>query len=141
MTDLVLSWRQNFDLSWRLKDCKHWRWMPGMLAWYEDDTITHRVTRVSRSGYPFGCLPDEGVRVWELSADSLPDLNDPATLGCLLALVREAHNAPHAWVETRHKKRSRVVSPEEMSEGTKMLCDWQVGMESEALVAALEAAP
>jgi len=127
MTDLVLSWR--------LKACKHWRWVPGMLAWCEDDTVTHRVTRVSQSGYPFGCLPDEGVRVWELSADSLPDLNDPATLGCLLELVRQAWDdpditprryaglRPNSWI-VHHGSRCAVGDSER-----------------EALVAALEAAP
>jgi hypothetical protein len=133
MTDLVLSWRQNFDLSWRLKDCKHWRWMPGMLAWYDDDNVIHRVTRVSQSGRPFGCLPDKDVRVLELGADSLPDLNDPATLGCLLALIRElrhdptlhAHPYAHGWKWSGNYRHGRAI----------------YDSEAEALVAALEAAP
>jgi hypothetical protein len=35
-----------------------------------------------------GCTPGWASRVWE---DALPDLTDAATVGCLLALVREAH--------------------------------------------------
>jgi hypothetical protein len=121
------------ELAKRAVACKHWRWMPGMLAWYEDDTVTHRVTRVSQSGHPFGCLPDEGVRVWELSADSLPDLNDPATLGCLLALIRElrhdptlhAHPYAHGWKWSGNYRCGRAI----------------YDSEAEALIAALEAVP
>jgi hypothetical protein len=67
---------------------------------------------------------------------SVPDLTDPATLGCLLALVREAWGDPLA-----------VVSPV-WEKG--WMIGWRVcfarsgffaGTEAEALVAALEAAP
>ncbi len=67
----------------------------------------------------------------------IPDLTDPATLGCLLALVREAWGQPlvsvrwsvHGW---------RVLNTE-----GRAWC-WRIGKgstEAEALVAALEAAP
>jgi hypothetical protein len=69
-------------------------------------------------------------------AEAIPDLSDPATIGCLIALVREARREPGyapscldaiegAWVvETPSRKRqTRYAS------------------EAEALVAALEAAP
>jgi hypothetical protein len=55
-------------LARRAVACKGWRWMPGMLT-------------------------DVGERVTDVGAfylGTLPDLSDPATLGCLLALVREA---------------------------------------------------
>lgn len=72
---------------------------------------------------------------WSNDVD-VPDLRDPATLGCLLALVREAHGAPFLQV-------SVSISREH---GYRFECNprhrgaW-VESEEEALVAALEAAP
>jgi len=60
---------------------------------------------------------------------ALPDLTDPATLGCLLALVREA------W-DDRYLCAS--LSPRKLW----MVDGWSLhDTEAEALVAALEAAP
>ena len=83
-------------LAERAVVCKAWRWLPGMLAVDTDDGCTHRVACVTRSGYPLGCLPQDGGRVWELGANELPALTDPATFGCLLVLVREAWQDPEA---------------------------------------------
>ena len=65
-------------LARRAVACKGWRWMPGMLASMPNGVI--------------GCRVAEGT----LAIDHymLPDLTDPATLGCLLALVREAYRDP-----------------------------------------------
>lgn len=54
--------------------CKGWRWMPGMRY-----TIWPGMTLRVPDTLPFAA-PD----------GALPDLTDPATLGCLIALVREA---------------------------------------------------
>ncbi len=59
-------------LAERAVACAAWRWMPGM-RW----TV----------GADWGRLLDEQDRVL---AGALPDLDDPATRGCLLALVRQA---------------------------------------------------
>ena len=82
------------------------------------------------------CLVDVG----SIYRGALPDLTDPATLGCLLALVQEKHGAPDAYVEVRRGNRARVLSPEG-DEGARVLVGWQVGTAAAALVAALEAAP
>ena len=111
---------QQMALARRAVACKGWRWMPGMLAWRPDcpplRLATDEVTEIA--------LQDHG---W------LPDLIDPATLGCLLALVREAHGDPHAYLApgdgwfVGRRARDGIVG-----EGD---------TEAEALVAALEAAP
>lgn len=113
------------DLGRRAVACKHWRWMPGMLLLphvdgcecCEDRNFPRRAARIPA--------------VFTTDID-VPDLTDPATLGCLLALVREAwaNQALHARPEGNAW---RVWSAEP---GARVY-----GAEAEALVAALEAAP
>lgn len=105
-------------LSRRAVACKGWRWMPGMLAHFEHDG---RYTRVS--------MPD----AW-FSTTALPDLSDPATLGCLLALVREAYG-PRCY--TQACGGFWTVQNEDTEYWWGKNCVYEV----EALVAALEAAP
>ena len=72
------------ELGRRAAACKHWRWMPGMLLLphvdgcecCEDRNFPRRAAR----------LP----AVFTTDID-VPDLTDPATLGCLLALVEDAY--------------------------------------------------
>ena len=76
-------------LSRRAVACKGWRWMPGI-----------RTQRGLRLGVVWGMYNvaaalSDGTQRSAISetvflVDELPDLTDPATLGCLLALVREA---------------------------------------------------
>jgi hypothetical protein len=65
------------DLARRAVACRGWRWMLGMQAITPDGLFGHRVTEYTVF----------------IDPDHLPDLTDPATLGCLLALVREATTA------------------------------------------------
>ena len=80
------------ELARRAVACKRWRWMPGMLS-NKDLRVTRckelRVTRCDDDGYVVGYYENLSY-IAECVPDSLPDLRDPATLGCLLALVREA---------------------------------------------------
>jgi len=136
-------------LAIRAMRCKGWRWMPGMLA----DGI--RVIRVV-DGHPVGV--GSVIETGELFEVPLlhvrPCLDDPATLGGLLDLVREAwddprittrfigyrgHETPDAWrvvVRECMWDETRFWSPPTSSNGANA-----PAIEAAALVAALEGAP
>ncbi len=103
-------------LSRRAAACPKWRWMPGMLL--ADGAWRARVGE----HWP-----------WYAGAEVLPVLDDPATLGCLLALVREAWE-PYGTSVSTHR-----YDGGEWSIRTLPLPTFPT--EAEALVAALEAAP
>jgi hypothetical protein len=116
------------ELARRAVACKRWRWMPGMLAIMPEDRD--------------GCIWTERVSddEWRPAMGSIPDLSDPATLGCLLALVREAHGAPAAYFMGSVNNQWVVHHFTEPEAYWKSLTKWQP-TEAEALVAALEVAP
>jgi hypothetical protein len=121
------------DLARRAVACKGWRWTPGML---HGTAVGGELT----SCYRVGDL------TLYLDADRVPDLRDPATLGCLLALVREAWSAPRALVRLSSNGKSfHVFDVDRVTMGgnwAAFLCgDRILQTEAEALVAALEAAP
>ena len=120
------------DLGRRAVACKHWRWMPGMyirplefrVVWFDDfavgecDQISYR---------------------WERIPDAYPDLSDPATLGCLLALVEGAWKCPvdlsfegAYWLDANT---TECVYPRDSVD------PFEGKTRAEALVDALEAAP
>jgi hypothetical protein len=107
-------------LARRAVACPRWRWMPGMLL-----IGGHRVD-------------GDDVLSEYRPAYALPDLTDPATLGCLLALVREAWSEPIlsvAWAGGRWYVVQRIL----LSVDALRWID--TATEAEALAATLEAAP
>lgn len=90
------------DLARRAVACPRWRWMRGSTALIlyrehpcadvEPERMPHVVTRD-------GALDLSGCAWMGIAnQDPLPDLSEPATLGCLVALVREAWGLPKACV-------------------------------------------
>lgn len=83
---------------------------------------------------------DENPENWQVADNyfqdgKIPDLSDPATMGCLLALVREAFGDPTLFAECHPvgaKWQTHSVDGGVFGEGS---------TEAAALVAALEAAP
>jgi len=106
-------------LGERLSACRHFRPMPGLKdmqgrTW--DDSLLWR---------------------WNPVLD-VPDLRQPATMGILLALVREAWQNPHIWVESSTGEAFIGWAAPEYQPAPP---DIVRATEAEALVAALEAAP
>lgn len=149
-------------LGRRAVACKAWRWVAGMLMMPDGFPKERWLLCWVESGRGnAGAYQTSGGKWWGIAeseadldlSEWIPDLSDTATIGCLLALVREAWGDPHAsvgycdgydsveWAVTS----PRVVIRREIdSTGPK---GWMIAMigdgdtEAEALVAALEAAP
>ena len=114
----------------RAKMCNRWRFMPGMLLTSGDRICSHR------GKFDWFAL-NGGSKVYV--AGGIPDFDDPATMGCLLALVREAWGDPYL-VAIKERNAGWIIA---IHLRDAMLCGQYIygATEAEALVAALEAAP
>ena len=108
------------ELARRAVACKNWRWLAGMRVVDASD----QPRSPQRLGEKFSVPLD--AREW------LPDFDDPATRGCLIALVREAWGDAMLFAfPDAFPDRWTVVDVD---------CGYHA-TEAEALVAALEVAP
>ena len=121
------------ELAKRAVACKGWRWMPRMV-----DTPGRTFVEYADCGEAAWLWVAEDGCEWLPVEGRLPDLNDPATLGWLLRLVREAWSDPYVYAMRLNVRRQiwvvHVPSDRHNIRG-------EGDTEAEALVAALEAAP
>lgn len=98
----------NLDLAKRAVACKHWRWMPGMLAKNAHNTV--RVDgHVHGEPFIYSLCQFSGEREGRFIREMpLPDLTDAATLGCLEQLVCDAHGVP-VWLEPDWRKHGNEI--------------------------------
>ena len=99
--------------------CEDWRWLPGMLAWRTTQPVVQARGGPCVVPVRFVAGMNEGsveladpevvesprgntvaaahssLDGWHRAEDLHPDFSDPATVGCLLALVRAARGDPH----------------------------------------------
>ena len=130
-------------LARRAVACRGWRWMPGMLDQYDRRVLDVNTGRnlgipvwwtdaVGGDCYEMYEDPDRARIEW---SDAVPVLSDAATLGCLLALVREAWGDPLTYMMAYYGRWTLCSDRyEEIDPG-------DGATEAEALIAALEAAP
>jgi hypothetical protein len=124
---------EQIELGRRAVACKGWRWIPGMLA-RDAGWVLHRI---QDDGSALDLSDDILERGWGYSTETLrPIFDDPATLGGLLALVREAMSA-----ETLYTRPTRTGWTIMMGSGKNLGKVSDGTTEAEALVAALEDAP
>ena len=138
------------ELAKRAVACKEWMWMPGM-----------RLRSIRRYLRIVGCNSDGSFRLsWddldrpvegdsytaEDLAKATPDISDPATLGCMLYLVRKAWaDEGCAAVVSSYTLESgyrwRVVGGHHQGSRFMAMSQKHYQTQAAALIAALEAAP
>lgn len=128
-------------LAKRAVACKSWRWVPGMATVQRERVVLMDDDGTIRLAAPWGGTSLTAVRsFYDSSGACLPDLTDPATLGCLIALVREAWGARLYLAPTQVDQYTFgwVVCSAGLKVPVNPRCEGAT--EAEALVAALEGA-
>ena len=117
------------DLAREAVACDGWRWMPGMRAEWQGLCREYSAIVV---GIEQGC---PRMTNGHIRQDALPDLESPATLGCLLHLVREVWGDPEIHLDLLRNGIWEVRTG--VSSGLAVVAAG--GTEASALVAALKA--
>ena len=122
-------------LARRAVACQAFRWLPGMrttdaMRVVHDETAFPGRPCAIREGGWVDTSPPRPL------GDALPDLEDPATLGCLLALVREVWGQDDMSASRYREQWCAEFTPQEAQNYA-----FYGASEAEALVAALEGAP
>jgi len=129
-------------LGRRAVSCKHWRWMPGMLTTQNFRLVEIDPTLIVCDGRSMMHFRTRICLTWL-------DLSDPATLGCLLYLVRAGTGDRLADVVSTNRyhafndESSDCCAPAWIVKyrNGQQYCQAAGPTEAEALVAALEGAP
>ena len=140
MTDL--------DLARRAVACKHWRWQSGMeevrrgrvmdVVTHDGETLARALVRDRSTAYMNGSV---NLMWTAVTSAWLPDLTDPATVGCLLAMVRAAWGDPHLACVGHWRSGWRVTGGKPHGGTFRYFAQDYHPSEAAALVAALEDAP
>jgi len=79
-----------------------WRWLPGMRCVFPPQTGGCGAIVVPRSAtLIYGTLKDRQEEIWpywDVPDGCVPDLDDSATVGCVMGMVRNKHS-DHLWCE------------------------------------------
>lgn len=139
MTDEMIA------LSRRVVACRGWRWRAGMLSHHGERQLWCSETEYEWSSPSFSEAAMDWRRARFAGSRQLPDLTDPATLGCLLALVRETWGCVVVtspdYDEDEVGCQGWNVTSWRAVETVRWLPIGVGATEAEALVAALESAP
>jgi len=122
---------ENLELAWRATRSRYWRWTPGMI-----DTFGRTNTE---AGWHTPPVARERINAEPL-AIRLPDLTHPATLGCLVALVREIWKDPflysswgpdaRRWEVLTVPSGKNEVFPELIGQGATEAASWVAALEN-----------
>ncbi len=134
-------------IAQRFVACKRWEWLPGMLT-----GTGLRVDGVGYKGRPMRVVWGTGLDSWTRQrtecydspsdgTHDVPDLNDDATRGCVLGLVRKAWGEPRAYAFPRVTRPGWSCVVYTTIRGIYGPHQFEAATEAEALFAALEAAP
>jgi hypothetical protein len=132
--------------------CRGWRWLHPSIALSRlggEYVVLNDASGPWKDGiartelYVYELAGDDNGPRWRNADEFVPDLECPATLGCLLALVREAW-ASRGFVSVRHPVAASLGEPWDVvvyNAGGDLVIRFGGATEAEALVNALENAP